>query len=408
MRFVDIENLAGAFDLAAVQEGMELAGAHRMQGGFGAESVLANRHLLGHTWELEIAQPSEWTPESDVAVALATPPCSGFSTMTGHLGANRHGPDAEINYCMKACAWYAATQVTGPDGHRGPYVYAFESVQGAYKKGLELMRELRATFEQGTGWQYDLWHVLHSAASCGAAQRRQRYFFVVARVPLGWRTHPLERIVSYEDRIGDLAQVPLHWQGDPGGHLPHGDGGQRRWIDLYDWWEPWTSGRMACERYANAHGGQLPPTWDGKARPHETDSWHTPLRTAGHKLPNVITGHGGGGYVHWSEPRFLTAREAFRLMGFPDAWDLGGARSVAQAHTWSGKQMTIEAARWMLSNVKSSIEGRPGLWKGEQIGEREYVIDTTSDYKSCYDERSGARVDSRSKHWRAAMEARPE
>jgi site-specific DNA-cytosine methylase len=273
------------------------------------------------------------------------------------------------------------------------------------------MRELRAMFERGTGWQYDLWHVLHSAASCGAAQRRHRYFFVVARVPLGWSTHPLSSIVSYEDRLGDLTNVEPRWESDgtglPDGHMPHGDGGQRRWLDLWEWWRPWRNGRSACEAYANAHNGALPPSWDQRARPHETDSWHTPLRVEAHRLPNVISGHGGGGFAHWSARRFLTAREAFRLMGFPDTWTLRGARSVAQAHVWSGKQMTVEAARWLLRNVRSSLEGRPGPWRGEQIGEREYVVNTTQDYLAVYNAKTGTREDTRSKRWRDAMASRP-
>lgn len=422
MEFVDCQNLAGSFSLAAVNAGFRMKHRVAEPGGFGNESVEANRHLLPGSWVTETSPADEWTPQGGVGLLCATPPCSGFSLLNQSKGAKARGADSAINSCMRDVVDYAS-RCRGSDGQRGPEIVTFESVQGAYKQGRSLMQELRAVLEQKTNQSYDLVHVLHSGASVGAAQLRRRYFFVAARVPFGIESPNPQRVATYQDAIGDLQGLKLQWEAqqlryEPSwwsgakrnyddecadSHVVHENAHVRRAHALASNWAPGEGMKEAARR------------WDVPPEPWTPEAWAKlpkwlfgdPRRVRPDRAGYVITGSGGADFVHWAEDRVLTVRECLRLMGFPDSWTATSAKHAGQAYVWSGKQMPCESATWLCNWARRALEGVPGAWFGDEIGARERVVDCTNDFLQCYNPRTGAVEDTRSKALREEMARRP-
>lgn len=76
MQFIDCQCFAGGFTLGATKAGFELVHKVEMEGGFGVANCVANRHLLGHRWDYQACDPSEWEPFKEVVYVAGNPPCS--------------------------------------------------------------------------------------------------------------------------------------------------------------------------------------------------------------------------------------------------------------------------------------------------------------------------------------------
>jgi hypothetical protein len=90
----------------------------------------------------------------------------------------------------------------------------------------------------------------------------------------------------------------------------------------------------------------------------------------------VLTGAALDHVVHPTEPRLITHREAARIQGLPDDWDIEGAKDYSQMSAVWGKAVPLQAARWLGDAIVASLDGKPNGPQGEQIGDREYLIDT--------------------------------
>jgi site-specific DNA-cytosine methylase len=419
LTFIDCQGLGGAWTLGTAQAGFEVV--HRASlGAFGDELIDANRHLVPGPWEQDTGGSwEEWEPKQASYLA-GTPPCSGFSLLNKSKQKNARGPDSAINSCMFELVKYAS-RCTGRDGESGPEVVAFESVQGAGKQGRELMRTLRATLEGLTGQRYDLSHVFMSGSTTGAAQMRHRYFFVCHRIPFGIDPPEKRRVATYEDAIGDLqgldtstwdAQAVAYnsertwWLREQGmlgdihpqytdsyalGDSPYyivdahvePDNARIRMMleEFLPYWDSGKSLEDAMRGYLRDKG-ELPE----KVRHqwlYDVDrlkGYTFPSRIRPNRPGYVLTGGGVFGFVHWSEPRFLTVRECARLMGYPDAWTWKPARNISQASAWIGKCCPVSSGRWISSWVRRALEGTPGTAL-EQVGEREYSHNSTLLYK---------------------------
>jgi site-specific DNA-cytosine methylase len=324
---------------------------------------------------------------------------------------------------MKELATYAS-KCTGRDGGRGPEVISFESVQGAFKQGRDLMQELRQIIEEGTGQKYGLSHILCSGATVGAAQMRHRYYFVAHRIPFGVDMPEKRRVCTYEDAIGDLIGLKQTW--DP----------QLRSISYEQaWWlkengildNPlFSPDDMSYVSEVNSHVsadngrieimlGELFPYWtegkdmshamrnfrDAKGRfPFKTEHWWNeerdemkgfahPCRPARNRPGYVCTGGCVFDFIHYEECRMLSVRECSRLMGYPDAWDWRPAGSVTKAGMYIGKCCPVTTGRWIATWVKRALEGTPGSAL-ESIGENEYVHNSTLLYKGWLKEQQAA------------------
>jgi len=390
-RFVDALGFAGGFTLGMVQAGFELVGKREMKGGFGVANCEANRHLLGQGWKAESVDPTQWSVV-DADAVTGNPPCSGFSGMSAK---HFRGANSPINHCMWAFVDYVARVK--------PQIAAFESVQLAFTRedGLALMRALRTKLEEATGDRWTLFHVLHNAYSLGGVAHRRRYFWVATRIPFGIEWPHRDKLPVLDDAIGDLEHQPQGWAAAPlvgnpswwaaprtrddlhvDGHVSVRAPLVQRVVDLLQGVE-WNGGEhlaRLARRYYDTYG-QLPASWaatQDKVVANDFNlGYNTPVRWKGDEPARVITGAGPIVAFHPRLQRPLTHREVARVMGFPDTWLIDPIKNTpGLVMTW-GKGITVDCGRWIGSWIYDALDGEPGKYHGERIGDREFLIDTT-------------------------------
>lgn len=351
---VDCQSFAGGFSLGVVQAGFKLIGKREHTGGFGVPVMEANRHLLGDDWQAEACPAADWTP-LPADLVFGNPPCSGFSHMNA-IKTQEHRD--EINACMHDLVNYAAKC--------DPKIVIFESVQGAFRQGRDLMLELRDELEVGTGHDYDLFHVLHNVSDLGGAQIRKRYFWVASRIPFGVMPQFQDNPVTIRDRIGDLEkqgpEVP--------GHVTHGSPRSEKLARLAET-GVWAPGERSGEAWLRR------PDIPVDSQDRRTMSGFASIRMEYDKPSRVLVGDSLGKHVHPVLPRTMTYREAARLTGFPDEWDVTPYTQTVARSKWFGKGITVEAGRWIASAAYDALNGQEAPYWGIPIGDREYLIDAT-------------------------------
>lgn len=390
MKAVDCQGFGGGFTLGVVEAGFELAGKRELPGGFGVESCEANRHLLQGAWETQVGPADTWD-RVPADLLFGNPPCSGFSIQGGTAWRNLNlptGAAAPINECMRALVGYAARVK--------PQVAVFESVQGAYKTGRPLMQALRAMLEERTRQRWTLYHVLHNNAAVGGASLRPRYFWVASRVPFGIEMPERDRLVTVAEAIGDLQSLtlkkeaqryrrrPTEWSedlrsetGEVDGHFvkQHRHSARISWIMENLGWEQgqWYVNilRKNFDRVPrdDLFGEQLNRVANGTLIPS-----YEPVRWVWDKPGRVIDGDGAR-VVHPLLPRSCTLRELYRLQGFCDDWRL--SELSPKAWMYPGKGIPVNTGRWIAGWARDAIDGEPGPYGGERIGDREFLIDAT-------------------------------
>src|SRR5262245_12418172 len=393
-RAVDCQGFAGGFTLGMVQAGFTLVGKREMTGGFGVANCEANRHLLGDTWRSESVDPEAWS-SVDADVVFGNPPCSGFSVMSVQ---DFRGADSKIIHCMWAFVNYAVRV--------RPYVAVFESVQNAYTSadGHALMLALRERLEAGTGYAYTLHHLRHNAIALGGAAVRRRYFWLASRVPFGVERETLPRHPLLNDVIGDLHNLSATWQAQPyrsppswwstdrrsasgavEGHVGLSNPLTRRIADLMAGveWEPGMAIGAVAQRYWDTHA-RLPDSWNGQEEKLVKNEWFmgftTPVRWRGDGYGRVVTGGGLHNIVHPFLDRTVTHREVARILGFPDDWRILPLRRVSGLNMTWGKGFTVDCGRWAGRWIRAALDGTPGSYPGELVGDREYDVNFTNDY----------------------------
>lgn len=197
MKAVDVHGFGGGFTLGTVRAGFDLVGKMSREVGFGVLNCLANRQLLGDNWDSIPCEPKDW-PAMETNLVFGNPPCSGFSTLSPK---HFRGNNSSINECMWELVRYA--------GRVSPEIVIFESVQQAFRQGVELMRQLHAELESMTGHKYHLYHVLHNNASVGGVSNRRRYFWVASRIPFGVDHYPLQYVPTLGSALRDLMPMGL-------------------------------------------------------------------------------------------------------------------------------------------------------------------------------------------------------
>lgn len=425
MKMVDCQGLGGhGIILGGVQAGFELVHRVALPGGFGNTIVAANAGLLGDSFDpdmMETGNEHEWTPQKWVSYVAGVPPCSGFSLMNTSAAAakargkdapaNARGADSNINLCQAALVQYAS-RTTGSDGKTGPEFVVFESVQGAFSQGMELMRTYWQRLKSATEQPYELAHVKMSVASIGGAQYRHRYFWVAHRVPFGIDRPLITRMTTVGDVISDLVNGGLQWEpqpypeipfteqqvelrGNSGGlvdHIP--DTKQFAFVeDLMPFWDPGKAIHTAARTMVDA-GYDLPERLDRRWIPETRlfKGFMYPFRVAADEPSPVLTGACASNLIHPTEDRFLTVRELSRVMGIPDEWTFDGtARHPMNAGMWIGKNCTTGAGKWLADSVMAALDGRvedrkSEAWHNESykkipLGDGERVFDITLDYK---------------------------
>lgn len=260
-----------------------------------------------------------------LSAVIAGPPCQGHSNLNNHTRR-----DDSRNWLYLAVPAFAVAT--------GAKVVVIENVpevlrdrQGVVTSTITLLQEAGYSVACGT----------LDASDFGWPQRRRRFFLVALRDGRG-NSEPLAKLTAWAERpardlrwcIGDLeglaGTVPFH--------TPAGISQENRrridWLfenDEYDLADP---ERPKCHQGGTSYGSVY-----GRLR------WDEPTFT-------ITTGFltsGRGRYVHPSERRTLTPREAARIQGFPDWFDFRLA---------DGRWPSSKAATKVIGDAVPSILGR--------------------------------------------------
>lgn len=394
--FSDVYGFAGAFSLGMVQSGFQMK-AKRETSTFGFNPTLANRHLLGYDWEPQQAASSRW-PDWDIVdtdVVAGNPPCSGFSPLSSR---EYRGMDSAANECMWAFESYVA--------RAKPQIAVFESVAQAYTQGRELMVALRDKLEADTGLEYNLYHIRHNGLGVGGAAIRARYFWCVSQIPFGVELVETPRVPSVLDSIGDLRGLDMQWEpqdyianeswwsgsrrnpeGTVDGHITRQSIHTDRMNDVLSniYWEPGKDESWAIKEMHDKIG-HLPESFENISKRIYDRDFHVGFNGTYRWRPTrpayVVTGDAANKIIHPTEPRLLTYREIFRVQGFPDTWKLEELRDDSKIGQYPGKGIPVDCGRWMGGWIKNALDGNPGSYSGEEIGEREFLIDAGKDHKA--------------------------
>lgn len=233
---------------------------------------------------------------AQVDVVIGGPPCQSFSI----LGARKSTADPRGQLAYEYARFIREI---------GPQAFLFENVPGllTVNKGND-WRELLAFFESETGYHIK-WTKLNSVWY-GAPQYRQRV------IAVGFRSQ------SHADKFDWPQRIHSEWPDRPelGARLP-------RLASLaFEELEnlPNHIIREHCERVRLRYSLVEPGDRDRK---DHTDRVH-PNKPSG----TVLVGSGAGGgrpFIHPSEHRHITVREAARLQSFPDWWAFAGGPTAA-------------------------------------------------------------------------------
>lgn len=395
-RFVDCNGLAGAVAVGLIQAGMELT-ARVGTLNLGHQNMRANRQITGWAWEDEFSDdPLEWHIPKDVQLVGGSPPCAGYSTLSR---ADFRGQNSAANIHMEKLVTYA--------GRVKPEIAFFECVQQAYTTGRTHMQDLRARLEHETGYEYNLYHVKHNNAALGGAAQRKRYWWVAARVPFGMDPPVPYRVPDLMESIGDLRGLADTWEKQPYLYPDTWWSSRRRsadgavdgmkarkmthakrveallhWLDG-EWpqgWREQDAVKAVYDKY-----GRLPDIWKSQeerlVKRNFDMGFSQMCRWKGDEPARVLTGGALDQAMHPTENRMLTLREAMRIQGWPDTWRLWPSRNVAQHTLWSGKGVPVDASRWLGVWLKRSLEGNPGSMRGVPVGDREFLLDSTHNYR---------------------------
>lgn len=364
---VDVFASGGGFTLGARQAGVRTIGRLTRKLGGGDYALAANNFLAAH-----VSPPEQW-PIYDVPLVYGNPPCSGFSPRSP-----RRAIDAPVNDRMLELVDYAALVA--------PEVVIFESVQQAYSAGLPLMRELRDRLERRSGLSYTLTHVLHNALSHGGLAMRKRYFWVAHRIPFGvelgtvtrgGQPYALDVVPVLNDALVDLAGLPLtmapqHVNERPTTRWAINEVRRGNIVDGHDIHHTPTTERI---RELLESGHEWAPGQRASNSGFATSRWR------GDQPAKVATRDVAVEAIHPFLPRTFTFREIARIMGFPDNWSVAGSFGTPHFNRGLGQGIPVQSGRWIAYWAAQSIEGAPGSISGQLVGDREFLINTTDDWR---------------------------
>ena len=259
------------------------------------------QNLMGH-----LSEPHDITTLSGktvlerigeaVDVVIGGPPCQSFSI----LGARKSTSDPRGQLIYQYARFIREI---------GPQAFLFENVPGilTVNKGTD-WAELLAYFEAETGYHIQ-WTKLN-AVRYGAPQYRQRV------IAIGFKSKVnAARFHWPQGAYSDSPELP-----ELGKQVPRSAGLAFEEVQGL----PNHILREHCERVQLRYSQVVP---GGRDRKDHTDRVH-PGRPSG----TVLVGSGAGGgrpFIHPTEHRHITVREAARLQSFPDWWLFKGGPTAA-------------------------------------------------------------------------------
>lgn len=215
--------------------------------------------------------------------------------------------------------------------------------------------------------RYDVRHLLVNAADYGVPQIRWRVFVVGFRRDLGlegWEfpnpTHSEAALLSAQAKgdYWDEYKIPKHLRYAPTGYLDGLDGPElARWQTLRDavskptkLGEP-IGNRVEHANYLHHYGWPGARQYPGHT-PNELDRPAKTVKAGVHGVP------GGETVLRRDDGsiRYMTVREAARVMTFPDQWRLVGPRGEQMRQL--GNAVPVTLGRVMAKFVADKLQGR--------------------------------------------------
>jgi DNA (cytosine-5)-methyltransferase 1 len=231
-----------------------------------------------------------------VDILIAGPPCQGHSSFNNKTRRS----DARNLLYVTAAAFAVASRVK---------LCVIENVPDVQRDQYEVVKTARALLESEG---YSVSDAVLSANEYGVGQRRRRHFLVAVRGPGDAMDLPAalqglsQSSMTLRRAIGDLSRRKSGSIMDAVGTLSQENQTRINWLFYHDAYDLPDKQRPDCHR-----NGHTYPSVYGRMK------WDEPAQT-------ITTGFlcpGRGRYVHPSNRRTVTPREAARIQGFPDSYD---------------------------------------------------------------------------------------
>lgn len=283
-------------------------------------AAVVDYHIYGRGDEAELAYEPELIDGrlealiGKVDLVLAGPPCQGHSNLNNHT--RRSDPRNMLYVSVAATAIALRTKAL-----------VIENVPDVLSDKSNVVGAAARILEKAG---YNVSSSILSATHLGAAQTRKRHFLVasmgrVDHLKVGEAAEILRQSpMTLREIIGDLELAPrLSFMDDVSALSPE----NRSRIDYLfdnDAYDLPDQERPDCHKSGNTY-----PSVYGRL------SWDKPSQT----ITTGFMSPGRGRYIHPSQRRVLTSREAARIQGFPDTYDFtidGTAPSKKALSKWIG------------------------------------------------------------------------
>jgi len=99
---------------------------------------------------------------------------------------------------------------------------------------------------------------------------------------------------------------------------------------------------------------------------------------------HVMAGNALWDVVHPTQDRVFTYREAARIMGFPDDWDVTPYWDNRNGSIVFGKGVVVDSGRWIGQAAKAFVERENLEDAGEEVGEREFIVSHQNLHRELY------------------------
>jgi DNA (cytosine-5)-methyltransferase 1 len=231
-----------------------------------------------------------------VDILIAGPPCQGHSSFNNRTRRN----DARNLLYVTTAAFAVASRVR---------LCVIENVPDVQRDKYEVVKTARSLLESEG---YSVSDAVLSASEFGVGQRRRRHFLVAVRGAGDAMDLPAalqgltQSSMTLRRAIGDLSRRKGGSIVDSVGTLSQENQTRINWLFYHDAYDLPDKQRPDCHR-----NGHTYPSVYGRMK------WDEPAQT-------ITTGFlcpGRGRYVHPSNRRTVTPREAARIQGFPDSYD---------------------------------------------------------------------------------------
>ena len=303
--------------------------------------------------KLDIRQDPEaksWKPQDyrGVDVFFGNPRCTSFSTLTVGLK-HRHGSTGASTLDIRQS--FALANIIKPK------IFCLESVQGLSTTGWPLIQKLA---DETPGYRFAIVKINNIAF---VPQQRKRLFVIGYRdCQYGPNPPPVsDECTLVGDVIQDLENIPcLSARGKKGAlQNHHVEFGGKTFFN-HGVYNAFDQDRL-CDDYKIIPPGTTLEDIDPKdlsvelRRKREAGiglSFHCVRRLA-YDLWSPLIYAASGSYLHPTQQRSITVREAARLMGVPDDYCYVGDRQYAQV----GNGVAPPTSRWIASTMIEAIDG---------------------------------------------------